>query len=77
VVLIDLLRIPAPELDHGEALIKRQEVSKALAQIIQIAHVSHPAKGAVRVITQLLCESTNLMRGCPYIAYIDAFLVIS
>lgn len=54
VVLIDLLRTPSADLETGDALIKRKEVTKAVAQISQIADMSHSAKGSVRVINQLL-----------------------
>lgn len=60
VVLIDLLRVPLPQMDVQTAMAKENEVLKALAQLEQIADISHPAKGAVRVITQLLGERRGL-----------------
>lgn len=62
-MLIDLLRTPSGDLETGDALIKRKEVTKAVAQISQIADMSHSAKGSVRVINQLLGESLSRSRS--------------
>lgn len=63
VVLIDLLRTPTNELDIGDALKKNEEVNKALEKMKQIAHVSHSARGSVRVIEQLLSELEEKRSG--------------
>lgn len=58
-MLIDLLRIPPAQLNDRDSMAKEREVVKALAQIKQIEDMSHPAKGAVRVISQLLSKLSS------------------
>lgn len=65
VVMIDLLRTPASDLENEESRAKQTEVTKALAQIRQVEHISHPARGAIKVIEQLTAELEEKRVGRP------------
>jgi hypothetical protein len=56
-------RATTTELESPECKAKHSEVLAALARIEQITTMSHPARGAVKVIKQLLRESHRHVQG--------------
>lgn len=63
VILIDLLRASPEEMASDEYKAEHSEVLAALARMEQITTMSHPARGSVKVIKQLLHELEEKQQG--------------
>ncbi|KAJ9100658.1 hypothetical protein QFC21_003703 [Naganishia friedmannii] len=63
VILIDLLRASPEEMASEDCKAEHSEVLAALARMEQITTMSHPARGSVKVIKQLLHELEEKQQG--------------